>query len=106
MFCDGWKVVGKVSNVDGNEMVVVELVVVDVDGKPGCTGNGFDPFCALLAFPVVLGIVATAGYAAAAACSKTRGCLARWKSILLLLAVVAATTTACLDETVGGQCVM
>ena len=58
-------VVGKVSDVE-DESVVVEVVVVDVDGKPGCTGNGDDPFCALLVFPEVDGEVAAIGDAAAA----------------------------------------
>ena len=93
-----------------------ELVVVDVDGKPGRTGNGDDPFCALLDFPEVVGAVAAVGDAAAAAAADAAAAAAgaasgAWLEEVDVIAVavvgpvVAMATTAadCLeaDDPVG-----
>ena len=66
MWCGRWKVVGDVSDIE-RENVVIEVAVVDADGKPGCTGNGDDPCRALLDFPVVAGDAAAVEEDAAAA---------------------------------------
>ena len=105
------RITGKIIEND-DEDLMVEVVVVDVDGKPGCTGNGNDPSCALLVFPIFVGEVATVGKdaAAAAAAAHAAGQEDAWLeevdavAVVVAAAGVAATPTACLDETVGGQC--
>ena len=85
-----------------------EVVVVDVDGKAGCTGNGNDPFCALLVFPVVDGAVAAVGDAAAADAGAASGAWLEEVDVVAAAVVgpvVAMATTAadCLevDDPVG-----
>ena len=92
------KVVGKAVEND-DEDLMVEVVVVDVVGGSWQTGDGSQPCCPAMMPPGVVGEVAAVGEdvaagAAAAACSRTSGCLARCRLVAVAAAVVAAAVAA------------
>ena len=75
-----------------------------MDGKPGCTGNGDDRFCALLDFPEVVGAVAAVGDVAAAADAGVASGASNVEvddaaaAAVGPVAAMAAATADCLDE--------
>ena len=89
---------------DGYSCRMVEVVVVDVDGRPLRTGNGEFPCCPAVVPPGVLRDVAAVGETADAAAAAAQAD-ETWHEVVHVNAVaaaatvaaVAATATICLD---------
>ena len=86
---------------------MVGAVVLDVNGEPRWTGNGFAPCCPISVSPDVVGVVAAIGEASLAAAALQEEVAWRDEDVVVAAAgpvVAMATAADCLEENVQGGC--